>query len=530
MATAQTGRPAGTQNRLHTPLGRHLSLDSAESVAALPDLLAHLPAQRNAVSGSLNIHLYGEAAWQAVAALPEFNHLKTLFDAAHPWGSTRLWDKKNCLFLSRHPEQPHPDARSQDKPWFAPAAPSDAVPAEVVVIGAGIAGAATAFSLAQRGVRVRVLESIQAASGASGNRQGLMYANISPHPTLQSDLLLSGYAYVLSLLHQLLPHETFWHNCGVLHLDTDPAEAARHQALGQHGSVLYRYLSAPEAARTAGVALTCGGLYWPFGGWVHPPALVRALLNHPLIELHEFSPVSDCRYQDDHWQLTLPQGTLNATHLVICTGAAGADFPLTRSLPWRAIRGQTSVIAAGAQSSRLRTALSGRHYLTPAWQGAHTAGASFVFDDTATDWRSSEHAANLAGAQTLSPQFGDAFEQPQPFQGASVLVPGKAGIRSDSPDHLPVIGRLGDAAAMQRVYAKLALDKNYRLHDECPFLPNVWLNSAHGTRGLLSAPIGAEAVAADILGLPSPFSPTLSRALHPNRHIIRAIVRSGNRR
>ena len=99
-------------------------------------------------------------------------------------------------------------------------------------------------------------------------------------------------------------------------------------------------------------------------------------------------------------------------------------------------------------------------------------------------------------------------------------------MRCDSPDHLPVVGALGDIAAMQTAYAKLALDKNYRLDNvPCPYLPNTYINTAHGTRGLATAPVCAAAIAADILGLPQPLSQRLRTALHPNRAVIRAIVR-----
>ena len=88
-----------------------------------------------------------------------------------------------------------------------------------------------------------------------------------------------------------------------------------------------------------------------------------------------------------------------------------------------------------------------------------------------------------------------------------------------------MVGAVGDIAAMQDVYAKLALDKHYRLNDSCPYLPNVWLNTGHGTRGLATAPICAASLAAEILNLPQPLSPRLKAALHPNRAVIRAIVR-----
>ena len=101
-------------------------------------------------------------------------------------------------------------------------------------------------------------------------------------------------------------------------------------------------------------------------------------------------------------------------------------------------------------------------------------------------------------------------------------------MRCDSPDHLPIVGALGDIAAMQQTYAKLALDKNYRIDAPCPYLPNAYANTAHGTRGLATAPICAATIAAEILGLPNPLSKRLRHALHPNRTVIRAIVRRQN--
>ena len=53
----------------------------------------------------------------------------------------------------------------------------------------------------------------------------------------------------------------------------------------------------------------------------------------------------------------------------------------------------------------------------------------------------------------------------------------------------------------------------------------MWVNSAHGSRGLATAPWCAESIAARILGLPDPLSRRLREALHPNRHIVRALVR-----
>ena len=78
---------------------------------------------------------------------------------------------------------------------------------------------------------------------------------------------------------------------------------------------------------------------------------------------------------------------------------------------------------------------------------------------------------------------------------------------------------------MKTVYAKYALDKNYRIKTPCPYLPNAYTNIAHGSRGLATAPICAAQIAAEICQTPFVLSANVRQALLPNRLIIRQIVR-----
>ena len=419
------------------------------------------------------------------------------------------------------------------KPWFR--RPQATTPPEhALIIGAGIAGAATARKLAEHGVRVTVLEAGKAAQGGSGNRQGLLYAKISPHDTEQTELLLAGYGYTRRLLQDLLPDSDAWGGDGVLHLNFDEAERKRNQALGlqQHHAHLYHSVSTDEAAQIAGIDVFSDGLYWPQGVWLNPPAVVRALLNHPLIALHEDTPLSAAEYDGANWTAHTPRGSFSATHIIYCMGAHSpnaADANVS-ALPFRQIRGQTGVAAASGFSKRLRCALSGESYISPSWQGQHCYGATFVLNSNDDAWHPHEETANRAALQQLNPPLAQSLFEQNPLCSVSddLSAPpqGHAALRCDSPDHLPVVGALGDIAAMQTAYAKLALDKNYRLDNvPCPYLPNAYINTAHGTRGLATAPVCAAAIAADILGMPQPLSQRLRTALHPNRTIIRAIMR-----
>ncbi|WP_274571204.1 FAD-dependent 5-carboxymethylaminomethyl-2-thiouridine(34) oxidoreductase MnmC [Neisseria leonii] len=405
------------------------------------------------------------------------------------------------------------------KPWFRP--PPPITPRRIAVIGAGIAGAACARILAEHGIGVTVWEAGKAAHAASGNRQGLLYAKISPHPTEQTELLLGAYGHTRRALTRLLPDAGTWQPCGVLHLNHNAAEARRNAALGRqtHHRHLYYPVDGAAACRLAGIDGLSDGLFWPQGAWLHPPALIHALLDHPLITLSEHTPLQTAGYRNGLWHLSAPQNRLTASHIIFCTGADSPQIPLLHHLPWQLIRGQTNLAPADTRSSALKTALSGSSYISPAWQGVHCFGATFHPHNNDRRLHPADTAANLHDLSALYPDLAGRLN-------ISDLARGHAAVRCDSPDHLPTVGPVGDAAAMRHAYARLADDKNLPLQTECPYLPGIWVSSGHGSRGLTTALWCAEALAADLLGLPNPLSPRLRAALHPNRHPIRAIVRS----
>ncbi len=475
----------------------------------------------------------------------QFNAANALYDIlpdVHLW----LMPSETARRLSEHfpqplqwqteavPQLPPPNV----KPWFKP--PERRPATRAIVIGAGIAGAATARALARHGLPVTVLEAAEPANAASGNRQGLLYAKISPHNTEQTELLLCGYGHTRRLLDALLPAHANWGGSGVLHLNHNEEETRRNLALAAQTchAHLYRPVCAETASQLAGIPLTQSALYWPQGVWLNPPALVNALLDHPLIELHTRTPALAAEYRNGVWQVETAAQTFYGSHIVYCMGAhsplaAAADVS---ALPYRLIRGQTDLAAATPYSAALRCALSAAGYISPAWQGAHCFGATFIQHDTGSEWRASDAEANRLTLRELDAKLaGNLFSDglsPNPDRpsearanGPAQPLQGHAALRCDSPDHLPLVGALGDIYTMQQAYAKLALDKNYRIHTPCPYLPGAYINTAHGSRGLATAPVCAAAVAADILGLPNPLSQRLRNALSPNRTVIRAIIR-----
>ena len=53
---------------------------------------------------------------------------------------------------------------------------------------------------------------------------------------------------------------------------------------------------------------------------------------------------------------------------------------------------------------------------------------------------------------------------------------------------------------------------------------SLYINAAHGSRGLLTAPLGAWAITSDLTGGPDLLGRDLRAVLHPNRVIARSIT------
>ncbi len=411
-------------------------------------------------------------------------------------------------------------------PWFA-RPPRDAADRHALVVGGGLAGAATASSLAARGWTVDLVErGPTLAAEASGNPQAVLYARLSPHGTALGELCAAGLQYTRGLIDRLPlePHRDF-DACGVLQLAHDAAEAERHErlaALGLPQSVLRR-LDRTESSTLAGVALPTGGLLLPRAGWAHPPALCRVLGAHPAVRVRVGCETVRLRRLAQGWEAIDDAGRIiRARAVVICGAGASAGFAETRWLPLRRIRGQLTLVPATPASSALHTVLSGDGYAAPARAGRHGVGATHKFHDASTALAASEHAENLARLARLAPALYGAL-------GGALLDParldGWAGVRCSTPDYLPLIGPLADAAAFALAYAPLARDATLRPDTPSPWLDGLYANTAHGSRGLVTAPLAGEIVAAYLDGEPAPLPRSVMEAVHPSRFPLRGLIR-----
>lgn len=405
---------------------------------------------------------------------------------------------KQCGFETHAPD----DLQAVYNPAWRPKKSLVAVqPTTCIVIGAGLAGAAVAASLARRGWAVTVLDAASGpASGASGLPAGLLVPHTSPDDSPLSRLSRCGVRITLQQARSHLRHGTDWGHTGVLQLSLGGVALGLPQAWPQGPSQAasdWCYRASARTLAQAGLPPGSPALWHAQAGWVKPAALVKAWLATPGIAWRGDAQVAQLKRFGSSWQAINAAGELlaQADLVVLSAGydsqalaaAAGATPP-----DLQAIRGQ---VTFGLQSDlgRLPPAklpmfpINGNGGLIP---GITTPdgpmwlmGASYERDAQQPTIKQQDHADNLARLQSLLPSAADALaSQFDPRQAQ-----GWAGIRCATPNRLPLVVPLNEAG--------------------------LWLCTGMGSRGLSFAALCAELLAARLHAEPLPVDVQLANAL-----------------
>ncbi|MGS2720762.1 bifunctional tRNA (5-methylaminomethyl-2-thiouridine)(34)-methyltransferase MnmD/FAD-dependent 5-carboxymethylaminomethyl-2-thiouridine(34) oxidoreductase MnmC [Paraglaciecola aestuariivivens] len=396
---------------------------------------------------------------------------------------------------------------------------------KVAIIGAGIAGANCAYALSKRGIKSTVYcQDQQLAQGASGNAQGGFYPQLNAEAGHASQIHSLGFSYASRLYKQLLSSgQNFSHAwCGTLLLAFNQKLKQRYAKLSQKGTWPTDFIhavDAHQATQIAKIPLPYSGLFVPLGGWINLPELVASLIQQADAKLATNKQLSQLTPKDQSWQLAWQDGSETYADLVIlATGSDSVEIQQLSSLPFRLVRGQVEAIESQGELTNLTTVLCHKGYLTPAWQGRHALGSTYIKNDRECDYRLAEQHTNLSmHQQALS--LCDWVQSIRPTQA------GRAAIRCSTPDHLPMVGAVPNVEEQTQQYQDLykALPAS---HYPSPINhPNLFMLSGLGSRGLTTAPLCAEILASQILQQPLPLSNHLLAALNPNRFLIRGLIR-----
>lgn len=368
----------------------------------------------------------------------------------------------------------------------------------VAVIGAGVAGAATAAALVRRGMDVVVLEAGEAlGAGASGNAAGLVMPRLDRGDTPVARLHLVAYLEALRTYEALGVIDA----AGVVEAIVDPA-------------VRDDLIADPPLPPSHFQAHESGFIH-PRAGVVRPVATVDALLRGARVRFG--AKVARLSREGDRWVLLDADGDVieTASAVVIAGGAALARFDETRWLPLEYSRGQTETgLLDGAP---LPHALSGDGYVAPLDDGV-VFGATFDRTDALSAIPDADsRVRNLEKLARLSPSLA-----------ARVRVDAltsRAGVRAATADRGPLVGLLPDAAAFNVRHAGLMHGRVDASGAPSPVHEGLYVLGALGSRGFTLAPLLGETVASQICGEPQVLDRAALDAVNPARYLVRALKR-----
>ena len=376
---------------------------------------------------------------------------------------------------------------------------------EVLIVGSGLAGCATAWALARQGWHATVLERAPAAaSEASGNAGGLFHGTFNPDDGPHARWHRAGALRMARLARAWVQAgEISGRVEGLLRLDASSDEQARRMLLRTGLPPGYlQWWSREQASQGAGMNLPSGAWYYPDGGWLSPADVCRNWLRRSGADFTAGVEVEALdQATDGSWRALARDGRRwQAPHLVVAT-ASTAPALLSHWLPagWLSqVRGQTTMLPADTPGLlRPRLPVAGAGYALSLPDGRVLCGATSQPGDTDPTVRDSDHQHNLAQWRRLC-----GVDLPTP-----PVMDGRSGFRAFSRDRLPLLGPLPAAPFAAH---HLPLRQRARL---CGPAGGLYVLTGLGSRGLSTAALAAEVLASWITGCPCPVEADLRDAV-----------------
>ena len=415
----------------------------------------------------------------------------------------------------------------------------------IAIIGAGVSGLMAAWSLAQRGLQVTLIDQSAPLAGASGNPRALLAPKMTPIAHVAEHLHSIGYLYSQRLYRQLdrqsellfdlaklatplnRPSQIFE---GTGTLDLLVKSNVGVSQIAEYPEQMAITLDPDTARDITGLKHQAleENLYLPQAGLVNPKALADTILNHPNIHfqqakiqqiqvsetsanapetvrliaestaLSNYSDNSDADKDDD---------LANFDAVIIATAFDSQNLD-ARIFEFRRIRGQLSWFQPTQEQLAALPKLPLKYggycaAFTPckndelvnpvsADTPSFLLGASFVRNDMDTEIRNAEHEVNHQKLITAIPELDSVLSESGDKQENYKNWQARVGIRAQTPDYHPLVGQV----------------------DEDGF---IWTLSGMGSKGYAFAPICAEVIADMMFGQYTPLPKSLLERLSPQR-------------
>ncbi|HTK98359.1 MAG TPA: tRNA (5-methylaminomethyl-2-thiouridine)(34)-methyltransferase MnmD [Pseudomonadales bacterium] len=453
-------------HRRHLAGGRiMLSVFFGDGIAGFDDIVdrQRLPVDAWLLDGfapDRNPQLWSVALWRTLARLSAEGSTLATFSAV---GAVRRALADAGFSMRKVDQRPH--KRHTLAGVFARArGEAYASPRSVGVVGAGLAGVATARQLAERGVVVTLLD----AAPSPPNRMAatLFHPRLLPDDSVGSRLRCMSYLY-----------STHWYDgiggamspCGALQFAGPNMPQWRLESVADAFAPTGNWVlpvDSATASSLAGLPLRRHALFFPHARALDLAQLADVAISHHFIEYRNGSRCLGVSSDADRASLTTAEGDSQYDGMVLCAGTGANGFEQARYLELLPVWGQIDRIELSRAPSM---AMVGEGFMTPMDPGW---GIGATYEQKPWD----EARATAFNLQRFHAWWRELTGADAQLRCVARL----RGSRAVASDRMPVIGTLFDDAGEP--------------------IPRLLVNTGHGSQGTVSAPFAAEWIASELCG------------------------------
>ena len=345
---------------------------------------------------------------------------------------------------------------------------------KVAVIGSGIAGCILSYTLAKKGIEVDLYEkSDKICSGASSHELLVTYPRLSAHDTAFGSFTLHSYIFATNF-YKMLKTDA-WKRTGVIILNHDAATEKRQSSLLEKRAdgEIYRFIDPDEASDISGIDIKFNGLVYEDAGYILPEEMCKFLIESPKINVFTSSRIKNITKSRETVKLNIGNQEFQYQNVCLCTGSDTSEIFDIDGIGIK--RGQVTNIDSVDSVSKIKLPICAKGYISPRVNNIHLVGSSYS-DSKDTDLSEDEHLYNLNNLKLVIDEEMN-------------VVSGQTGHRAVSKDHMPVVGKKD----------------------------GIYINTCHGSRASVTAPISAEIIASMIAGEAPPLMGRELKSLSPDR-------------
>lgn len=374
---------------------------------------------------------------------------------------------------------------------------------DVVVLGGGIAGLSVARACALAGVPVTLIDEQEPMQGASGNPAAMVMPYLTAQTSPEALFYWRAFEYATQAYLSNTRHDCY-QPTGVKAWCLDDKRK-------KWADTMFKANAWPSEL----IHKTPEAVIYPSAGAIDTQKLKDQWLSYAADVM--MAKVTEIKKSDGRWQLLDSQQNYikSCDVLVVTAGINSLQLAPFSALPLVPKHGQVSIIQSNAKWPFERIQKH-QGYAISLTESLCLLGATFDHMDEKT-WFDKPLLHENHWQRNLTQWQGfDAWQWPK-----CQVVGGKAGIRSTTPDHLPVCGTVVDGRTFKQDYADLHHGRHWQSYPAAKTLSNLYLMTGLGARGFTSAPLLGQLLADMILGRPLPLELDLCRQLHPNRFLYR---------